>query len=198
VVVKRLSPTLQEGLTKHKICPGQRDEFAGQQDEISGKQTIGGYLMGREIITTSEGGDTRFRGTIGAGLASAEDGTTARTPDEYGNRLLKYIPAEVVAVYLTLQGILQTTEVPPQYLGWTVFIILLVLTPVYLYRLMKVRNKMQLFISTVSFAVWVFTLGGPFATVSWYHPLYGALLLPLYTFAVALYEPAPAVVTAGQ
>ena len=40
------------------------------------------------------------------------------------------------------------------------------------------------------FAVWVFPPGGPFAWFSWYNALYGAVLLPLLTFAVGMIEPA--------
>jgi Kef-type K+ transport system membrane component KefB len=67
-----------------------------------------------------------------------------------------------------------------------VFLALLVGTWFYLERLQKVSKRQQLIVSTVAFAIWTFSLGGPFADFAWYSPIYGAVLLPLYTFAVAL------------
>lgn len=76
---------------------------------------------------------------------------------------------------------------------WIVFGVLLLATPLYQWRLLKIRLPLQLAIATVAFAVWVFYLGGPFkltfADPSWYRPTYGAVLLPLYTFLIPLIEP---------
>ena len=35
--------------------------------------------------------------------------------------------------------------------------------------------------STVAFAIWALAIGGPFGQYDWYSPIYGAVLLPLYT-----------------
>lgn len=106
--------------------------------------------------------------------------------DDYQSRLLKYIPAEVIAVYLTLDSILRSArdQIPLQLWLWIIFAVLLVGTPLYLWRVSKVTKKRQLIISTIAYALWVFTLGGAFASQAWYRPVYGALLLPLYTFFV--------------
>lgn len=68
------------------------------------------------------------------------------------------------------------------------FLALLALTPLYIWRATteagKPAAKAQIIVSTISFAVWVFALGGPFASLGWYIPAYGALLLPIYTIAV--------------
>ncbi|HEV2389039.1 MAG TPA: hypothetical protein VGS20_17495 [Candidatus Acidoferrales bacterium] len=108
-------------------------------------------------------------------------------PDDYKSRLLKYIPTEVVAVYLTIAGIVHASGsgLPRPTLS-VVFVVLLVATPLYLWRVLQVTKAPQLAVSTVSFAVWVFTLGGPFASAGWYRPAYGAILLPLYTFMVPI------------
>ncbi len=112
--------------------------------------------------------------------------------DDYGTRLLKYIPAEVVAVYVFIQGILSQagSPGPNPVLLWIVFGLIFVLTPVYLIRVQKVTKVVQLTICTIAFAIWVFSLGGPFALYSWYQPLYGAVLLPLFTFTAGIVEPA--------
>ena len=71
---------------------------------------------------------------------------------------------------------------------WELLAIFLILTPLYLCRVQKVMKISQLIISTVSFAVWVFALGGPFSLCSWYDPVYGAVLLPVFTLTVAIAE----------
>lgn len=112
--------------------------------------------------------------------------------DDFNARVMKYIPAEVVAVYVFVQGLISQSNGTGanMTLLWIVFGVVLVLTPLYLWRVQHVGKAVQLLISTVAFAVWVFSLGGPFASLSWYQAIYGAVLLPLFTFAVGVIEPA--------
>jgi hypothetical protein len=109
-------------------------------------------------------------------------------PDGYPSRLLKYVPAEVVTLFVALDALVRPPADVPLAVYWGVFLFCLVGTYFYLWRVAKVRKQTQLLISTVAFAVWVFALGGPFAQLDWYAPVYGALLLPIFTFAVAVYE----------
>lgn len=39
----------------------------------------------------------------------------------------------------------------------------------------------QVLISTIAFVVWVFAIGGPFASLDWYKPVYGGIALILVT-----------------
>ncbi|MCC7389436.1 MAG: hypothetical protein IT431_11775 [Phycisphaerales bacterium] len=112
--------------------------------------------------------------------------------DQYRDRLLKYIPGEVIVVWGTISAIITQAKPPAaqeQLILWVVFAVLLVATPLYQWRLLKIRLPVQLAVATIAFAVWVFYLGGPFASVGWYKPLYGAVVLPLFTFLVPLLEP---------
>ena len=138
--------------------------------------------MSRSIITQSD---------IAANAAARSGVSAALAPDGYGSRVLKYIPAEVVAVYIAVQGAIDAAEPtgPNETLLWIAFGILLVLTPVYLWRVAHVTKTLQLVIATISFAVWVFSLGGPFAFLPWYQAIYGAVLLPLFTFAAGIIVP---------
>jgi hypothetical protein len=124
-------------------------------------------------------------------LRSAREAVPAGTPDGYSTRVLKYIPAEVVAVYIGIQGAINAADPAGAnaVLLWLTCGILLVLTPVYLWRVTHVTKALQLVISTIAFAVWVFSLGGPFAYFPWYQPVYGAVLLPLFTFAMGIIIP---------
>lgn len=138
--------------------------------------------MAREVVTKKDFTDGLDR--------PAKPGTAQTTKDDFTDRLLKYIPAEVVGVFLAVDSLLKSDliSIPKETVNWVVFLFLLIMTPIYLFRVLRVKKYPQLVISTLSFAVWVFTLGGPFTLFSWYNPIYGAILLPLYTLAVATYE----------
>lgn len=111
-------------------------------------------------------------------------------PDDYTSRLLKYIPAEVIALYVTLEGIVRATGADRADLLWIIFLVGLVATPLYLWKVGGVTAFLHLAISTLAFAVWIFALGGPFEGLG-VDPIYGALLLPTFTFFIALVEPRP-------
>jgi len=111
-----------------------------------------------------------------------------RSADSYADRLLKYIPSEVIAVYLTVDAILKSATDMRIPVLWVVFLVLLVATPFYLWRVANIVKKDQIAISTLAFIVWVFAMGGPFISLSFYHPVYGAVALPLFTFLVPIYS----------
>lgn len=114
-------------------------------------------------------------------------------PDTYKDKLLKYIPAEVVTLYLGLSAIASAAPKVPEHLGWVIFAVGVLGTPFYLRAYQKVTSPTQLVISTLSFLVWVFAIGGPFKDLAWYkdNQVYAALLLPVFTFAIAWIEPEP-------
>ena len=133
----------------------------------------------RQIITEKDVKNARLETTETIG---------PNKPDDYLDRLLKYIPAEMVALWITAYGIASaaSVDIPFEIITWLIFIAILVMTPLYLWRLQNVNSKLQLGLSTVSFAVWVFALGGPFALYGWYNIVYGALLLPFVTVAIPI------------
>ena len=103
----------------------------------------------------------------------------------------------MVAGYLALDGILKQNlaDITP-IIYWAVFIAMLALTPLYIWfrpgenALKQVCSLRYRAVSgTISFAVWVFALGGPFAvTFLWYKPVYGSLLLIVTTLALPVFE----------
>jgi hypothetical protein len=100
--------------------------------------------------------------------------------------LLKLIPSEVIAVFIFIQGVM------PQRL-WPHMIavmVLLAITPLYLSRVMGVRSKPQLIVSTLSLAVWIYAMrGGPvqFIRPPFYEPWYGAVLLAIWTLVPPMF-----------
>ncbi len=119
---------------------------------------------------------------------------TINRADDYLSRVLKHIPSEIVMAYVAIDGVLRTSYNPDlpserhtlQKLLWIILTTLTVITPFWLYRVMRVRRPTQLFISTLSVPIWLFALGGPFALESWYQPAFGAIVLPLYTLIIPI------------
>jgi hypothetical protein len=147
--------------------------------------------MGRAIVTSP-----RFN-LSGSSPSSAEPVPHAAVPggqvppDTYKDRLFKYIPGEIVTLYLGARTAIETSTNSPHVLHWIVFILCLVATPLYLWRNQQVKAWRQLAISTVSFVVWAFALGGPFTSFGWYRQAYGAVCLPIFTFLIAAVRPDP-------
>jgi hypothetical protein len=116
-------------------------------------------------------------------------------PDEYPDRLRKYIPTEAVGFWLAVSGMIQSAgdDIPRAGLLWLFFVIGLVFTFGWTRQRTQQPKKptawTQIWISCGAFLVWVFATGGPFATLAFYKPLYGSLLLITYTTAVAFVIP---------
>ncbi len=108
--------------------------------------------------------------------------------DNYLQRLFKYIPSEIILLFVTCEKIILSQSQIPISIYWYISGFCLIATPFYLLFIMKVRKVSQLIISTLSFAVWVFALGGPFSYMKWYKPLYGALTLPIFTFLTSFIQ----------
>jgi hypothetical protein len=94
--------------------------------------------------------------------------------------LLKLIPSEVIAVFIFIQGIMPRSLLP----HLVVALLLVAMTPVYLYWAGGVRSRPQLWISTLSLVVWIYAMGaGPlrFVRPPYYEPWHGAVLLAVWT-----------------
>jgi hypothetical protein len=90
--------------------------------------------MGRQIVTAED--VQRFRATrvspggMAGGLAGGVAAAPALSPekepklDTYQERLLKYIPAEIVTLYVFLDGVLRVapSNVPATALRWSSFL----------------------------------------------------------------------------
>jgi hypothetical protein len=159
--------------------------------------------MTRRIVTPADAAylDRSFQADIaatGVEVKNFGDKTVAPTKaDDYGTKLLKLIPAEIVAVFITIDGIIRSadrTDAMP-WIYWLVFVVLTLGTYLYVSRAADLpllsKPSWQALLSTISFVVWVFAVGGPFKDLNWYDPVYGAILLPLYTFLIPLLIPLP-------
>lgn len=122
--------------------------------------------------------------------------------DSFVDVLLKLLPAEVVAAYLTIQGITGTapsgsnaTAGAAPVIGQdgilliACSIVLFLATPLYLWKVQKVTLRSQLIITTLSFAVWLFAIGGPFTYLSidqTFREHLSAVLLVVFVFLLPI------------
>lgn len=151
--------------------------------------------MGRAIVTRAEA-ETRRRARAGSGteaVAGAEAPAEGQAADGYLDRLVKYVPADVIAFYLAVQaGVANLPERQRVFGAWVVFLTFLAGTWLWL-RKAGVKHRTQLMLSVAAFAIWVFaTGGGPLAATAEGRALaaaWGPIVVPIFTFAVALVEP---------
>ena len=111
--------------------------------------------------------------------------------DGYSDRLLKYIPAEIVASWIMVTSLIAgSSDASQAGLLWVSFGAWLLLTAGWTFYLTKTPGKpiavLQILVSVGAFVVWVFALGGPFATLDFFRPIYGSVVLIFYTLLVPL------------
>ena len=116
---------------------------------------------------------------------------TGGSLDTYFDRVVKYVPADVVAAWLFVGTVIRSAiDGSSVGLEWAAFGFLLIFTPFWTLKQARVKGLppavVQSSIAFVSFAVWVFALGEPFSGLDWYRPLYGSLALVAFTLLVAL------------
>ncbi|PSF38683.1 hypothetical protein C7H19_04020 [Aphanothece hegewaldii CCALA 016] len=111
--------------------------------------------------------------------------------NHYFENLTKSIPSEIVMAWVTLTGLIKTDDnIPQNTILWILLAIFIILTIAWTYKKNSGREKnssiLQIAISTGSFVIWVFALGEPFSSLSFYHPVYGSIALILYSLIVPL------------
>jgi hypothetical protein len=124
--------------------------------------------------------------------------------DGYASRVVKYVPADIIAGWLALTALLSGSGRERLTLLWVLFAVLVVLTPLWMLRATRAADKppawTQAVVSTVAFAVWVFATGRPFADYAFYDQVYGGVALIIFTLVTGLIipEPVDAVLTPGD
>ena len=156
--------------------------------------------MGRTVVSkkdiaawAQQARETALRAAAEGSLASVTaPKPAAEEADEYRDRLIKYIPADVVAIYLTLTGLVKLlpSKAPVQAVGWGLFTLILLISVPWQRKIVKITKWKQVLIGSVAFVIWAISLGDPFASAwqSWYYPAYGTMAVALYTFLIPLFE----------
>lgn len=157
--------------------------------KTSAKQFLTSTLkaMGRNIVTQKQL----------ATITQAGQEPPTQKPDNYAAQIVKLIPVEVVGVYLGISNLVagqQIAEPALTVIQSVVFVLLLAITPFYLWRVAGVSNRPQIIVATVSFFVWAVSLGGPFESALKDHlpqgttvKFLGGILLMLYTLVVPMF-----------
>jgi hypothetical protein len=96
--------------------------------------------------------------------------------DTYYERFIKLAPTEIIGAYAVVMAMVQSpsNRLNNGVLPWAVFAAFLVITPIFLHRVVAVSLP-QAALSAVGFAAWALILPGPFASLPWYDAVYGAL-----------------------
>lgn len=129
-------------------------------------------------------------------LGPAPGGSGGQAGDGYLDRLIKYIPAEIVALYLGASNVVPQTDRNRHAALWIIAGLAAACTPVYIYFTTRKKGAptlwSQIVISSIAFPVWVYAIGGPFeATFSWYKDerWIGAIVIMFGTFLAGVYQP---------
>lgn len=114
--------------------------------------------------------------------------------DDYLTKLLKYLPLEVLGVYLFLatlvkQNVKGNSALASWLLGLLIFTV--VVTCLYDYFVLNVKRWIQIVMSGIGIAVYVLASGDWFATTNWYHPWYGTAALPIYALLIQFVKLGP-------
>ena len=111
-----------------------------------------------------------------------------KSDQNYGEKLLRLIPSEIVAAYIVVTSVIPENAVKWGYL--IISIILLITVPFYMWRIQKVKNILQLIITTIAFAVWTYSLNGG-ALKEWglYKSWIASVILVLWTLIIPIIIP---------
>lgn len=92
-------------------------------------------------------------------------------------KLLKYFPGEALALYFTLDPLVREAFLGDgQKLGlWASLILAVVFCWLFLRRFWNIESQLQLAISSGTLVLYVAAIGGPFATLDSYKPIYGVI-----------------------
>lgn len=126
--------------------------------------------------------------------ATSFQGAGAPAPriDGYFDRVIKYIPADVVGAWVAVTGIIGTSQKSTNIL-WIAFVFGTLFTALWTWKQTAMAGQSpaitQILVATIAFVVWAFALGGPFAGLAWYEPAHGSLALIGYTLLVGLVVP---------
>jgi hypothetical protein len=130
----------------------------------------------------------------GGGLLSGEH--TREKAQAYGERVAKYVPAEIIAAYLALLSIIlsNTQANTDRRTIWltVIFGVGTVLTPIYLWRFPGdvIIKRYHLVLSTAAFVIWVYSIrGGMFDDLGLYEPIAAPALLVIFTLVSGLIAP---------
>ncbi len=121
---------------------------------------------------------------------------TQTTEASYFEKLLAYIPVDLVAGFTAVDGIVRQNQ-GPIFIYWSAFAVFLLLVPLYtVYKptstasaVLKCGKRFQAVTATVAFLAWTFALGSVWQEAfAWYKPYEGSLVLIAVTLIIPVAE----------
>lgn len=117
------------------------------------------------------------------------NGLTTQSFKDYLERLLKMIPGEIVGLYLIGNGIVPSDDPRGQLIWIGITFVLLII-----FRIWGTSDKkekkawqpMAVFVSALSFLIWVYSLGGPFILYGKHYPKIASLAILVWTFLIPI------------
>ncbi|HYH67255.1 MAG TPA: hypothetical protein VD866_21340 [Urbifossiella sp.] len=119
-------------------------------------------------------------------------------PDTYLDRLVKYVPVEVLLAWVFVNAVIKdSSDVINKFeVEWYVFGAFAILTPVWIWvvtgKAPYPGRQLHMGIATISFVLWVAAVGGPFIYLKPslpHYSLYAALALLVFSLAAPLLRP---------
>lgn len=113
---------------------------------------------------------------------------------DYLERLMKVIPSEVIGLYIIGGGLIPEGETL-WLIGWFAFGLVAVLAIRTFGTADLAEGKppqpVPVAIAVVAFAIWAYTLGGPFAALGLTVPWVGSLLVLMWSFVIPFFYKGP-------
>jgi hypothetical protein len=146
-------------------------------------------------VPTGRSGDIyQHRVTAPPFLVNADGPEGSRLRRNGMGLLIKYVPVEVLAAYLLMAGVIDSNVTGKRdlsiWLGGLLVGVLLLSVP-YVRQVLKVVRWSQIGMSLVGLTVYIFALGGWFATTTWYHQWYASIVVPVFALLIAILKLPP-------
>ena len=114
------------------------------------------------------------------------------TGNIYLDRLSKLVPIEFISVYLAVSQSVQNELSLRQPVLLVVVLTFIILIPLYLYKVHKVNNHLQVAMTTAAFVIWTYTLGDAFEPGVWiqsnfHHPTIASVAMLVWTGIVPVF-----------
>ena len=117
-------------------------------------------------------------------------------PDDFLGRVIKYIPTEIVGLFIAVRGVIPATASPD--LLWFIAGVAWLLVPLYFWVVTKQGGEppmlLQIVFATIAFPIWIFAMGGaPASSWPWYnaHSYVASVVLIFVTVIFGWFEPKP-------
>lgn len=102
----------------------------------------------------------------------------------YQEKMIRLIPSEIIATYMALNGIVPENN---KIANSVIAGILLLIMPFYLEKVHKMKWGPQVWFMTISFVIWLYSIGTPFKFWGLYVPWVGSATIIIWTLIAPMF-----------